>query len=94
MNPDFNLQFMNLQFTIGRIIDRLLKRIIIPLIIILFPLRVYAQRDTIKYDAGMLGLTSSGTYSPFRLQSNQYGKVSSAPGSADLFRKNRIFVIN
>jgi hypothetical protein len=75
---------MHLQFTIGRIIDRLLKRKIIPLVLILLPLGVYAQRDTIMYEAGILGLASSGTYSPFWLQSNQYGKVSSAPTSADI----------
>lgn len=84
LNPDLNFQFMHLQFTIGRIIDRLLIRIIIPLIIILLPLRVFAQRDSIKYEASILGLASSGTYSPFWLQSNQYGKVSSAPTSADI----------
>jgi hypothetical protein len=76
---------MNLQFSIGRIILRLLKRIIILLIIILFPLGISAQRDTIKYDAGMLGLVSSGTYSPFWLQSDEYGKISSGPTSADFY---------
>jgi len=83
LNPDLNLQFMHLQFTIGRV-GFIFKRIIFPLIIIMLPFGVHAQNDTIKYDVGMLGVASTGTYSPFWLQSKSYGKIASAPYSADL----------
>ena len=83
LNPDLNLQFMHLQFTIGRV-GFIFKRIIFPLIIIMLPFGVHAQNDTIKYDVGMLGVASTGTYSPFWLQSKSYGKITSSPYSADL----------
>lgn len=65
------------------------------LLILFLPYQVLAQKDTINYDMNIIGLTSNGVYSPFWLQSNQYGKISSSPNSADLlvginkeFRKN------
>ena len=56
------------------------------LLIILFlaPLYILAQKDSVNYSVNLIGLASSGTSSPFWLQSNQYGLISSAPSSADL----------
>ena len=45
---------------------------------------VVAQNDTIRYDVGIIGVTSSGQYSPFWIQSKEYGKISSAATSADV----------
>jgi len=45
---------------------------------------VVAQNDTIRYDVGIIGVTSTGAYSPFWLQSKEYGKISSAATSADM----------
>lgn len=45
---------------------------------------IVAQNDTIKYDVGILGVTSSGDYSPFWIQSREYGKISASPTSADM----------
>jgi hypothetical protein len=45
---------------------------------------IEAQSDTIKYDVSILGVTSTGAYSPFWIQSREYGKVSSSPTSADM----------
>ena len=75
---------MHLQYTIGRINLKSVERIIIiSLIICLLPFGVSAQNDTIKYDINMLGVASSGTYSPFWLQNKSYGKIASSPYSAD-----------
>jgi len=54
------------------------------IIFILLPYSIYAQNDTIKYDVGFTGVTSHGNYSPFWLQSRQYGKISTDPYSADI----------
>ncbi len=61
-----------------------LKIIKISFLIILFPAFLQAQNDTIKYNLKFYGLTSSGTYAPFWLQSDQYGKISSNPLSTSL----------
>ncbi|NDP21488.1 MAG: capsule assembly Wzi family protein [Paludibacter sp.] len=45
--------------------------------------QIKAQNDTIKYDFTLMGLTSTGAYSPFWLHSRQYGKTSIATNSAD-----------
>lgn len=45
---------------------------------------IEAQSDTIKYDVSVLGVSSTGDYSPFWIQSREYGKVSSSPTSADM----------
>ena len=66
---------------------------------IIFSFHIHAQNDTIKYDVGLQGVTSSGTNSPFWLESNQYGKISSNPSSfyqleciyKDFGKKNQIF---
>lgn len=55
------------------------------LIFLFLPYQSYSQNDTIKYDVGLLGVASHGVYSPFWLQSKQYGKISEAPYSADIF---------
>jgi len=74
---------MNLRFTIGLAQNELRK--VCSLAVFLFVINsVYAQSDTIKYDVSVSGVTSSGSYSPFWLQSNQYGKISSSPSSAEL----------
>src|ERR1035437_1555168 len=52
--------------------------------LIFFTSSLLAQNDSIKYDITLSGLTSTGNYSPFWLQSNQYGKISSSPSSANL----------
>jgi len=60
------------------------KRTIFPVLFILFSTVISAQNDTIKYDVSILGVISTGSYSPFWLQSKSYGKIASAPNSADL----------
>jgi len=50
----------------------------------MFPLFLSAQNDTIKYDVSVLGVASSGTYSPFWINSKQYGKISDQPFGADV----------
>jgi len=52
--------------------------------LIFFTSSLLAQNDSVKYDITLSGLTSTGNYSPFWLQSNQYGKISSSPSSANL----------
>lgn len=55
------------------------------LVLLLFlPYQIFAQKDSVKYDINVIGLTSNGVYSPFWLQSEQYGKISSEPNSMDL----------
>jgi len=63
----------------------------IGILVCLFPSFLIAQNDTIKYNLSLSALVSSGNYSPFWLQSNQYDKLSSNPSSGDLqigFSKN------
>lgn len=74
---------MHLRFTYGKFQKHLAKKIIIFLCVFLLSLKIYAQRDTIKYEAEISGLTSTGTFSPFWLQSNQYGKIPTTSNSAD-----------
>ena len=78
----------------------MLKKIRIVIILILMvSVIIKAQNDTINYEVGMLGVASNGIYSPFWIQSNQYGKISSNPTSADVWvglnkdfgNKNRLF---
>jgi hypothetical protein len=74
---------------------------IFPVIFLLLILSSYvvAQNDTIKYDVGIMGVASSGAYSPFWIQSNEYGKISSEPTSVDVMvgftkdygKKTRLF---
>lgn len=73
---------MNLYFILNRIISCSIK---IFILIFIFPFILQAQNDTIKYNVNWIGLASSGTYAPFWLQSNQFGKISSKPFSMDLF---------
>jgi len=54
------------------------------IIFILSPYYIYSQNDTIQYEAGFIGVASHGVYSPFWLQSKQYGKISTASYSADI----------
>ena len=74
---------------------------IFPIILFLFTFSSYvvAQNDTIKYDVGIMGVASSGVYSPFWIQSNEFGKISSEPTSIDVMvginkdygKKTRLF---
>lgn len=52
-------------------------------LLLLLPKPAFSQNDTIKYEIGISGIVSNGKYSPFWLQSNQYGKTSSNPNSAN-----------
>ena len=54
------------------------------MMLLLLPVLIFAQNDTIKYDASVSGLVSSGNYAPFWMQSRNYGTISSAPQSANL----------
>jgi len=45
---------------------------------------INAQNDSIKYEVGITGVTSTGSDSPFWLQSRSYGAIASAPHSANL----------
>ena len=72
---------------------------IIGILSLLLPHQASAQSDSIKYDVSITGLASSGTYAPFWLQSNQYGKISSLPSSGNMMigitkgygNKNKLF---
>ena len=44
-----------------------------------------AQQDTLRYEAGISTVISTGKYAPFWLQTNQYGKIPASPASALLF---------
>jgi len=55
------------------------KTIYIYTIFLIFSFQLHAQNDTIKYEVGILGVASSGAYSPFWIQNRAYGKISSAP---------------
>ena len=73
---------MNLPFTIVGI--RLQSLIVLNILLILLSFTAKAQNDTIKYDASVSGLISSGKYAPFWMQSRNYGTISSSPQSANL----------
>ena len=54
------------------------------ILIFISPFILSAQNDTIKYDVSVLGVASTGTYSPFWINSKQYGKLSDDPFSTDV----------
>ena len=60
------------------------KTTFISFLFILFPLFLSAQNDTLKYDVSLLGVASTGAYSPFWINSKQYGKISDQPFSSDI----------
>jgi len=60
------------------------KTIFNSILFILVPFLLSAQNDTVKYDVSVLGVASSGAYSPFWLNSRQYGIISDSPFSAGL----------
>jgi len=74
---------MNLQFCIGSIKLKISSAAIFSLLFLL-PCVLKAQKDSINYDVTISGLVSTGKYSPFWLQSNQYGKISPSPISSNL----------
>ncbi len=57
---------------------------ILILFLLLVPGILNAQRDSIKYNIELLGELSTGTYAPFWLQSNQYGKISEQPDNGGI----------
>lgn len=83
LNPNLNVLFMNLQFTIYKSIDLSLKQLVL-IILLLFTGAGFAQSDTIRYDITLTGLSSTGKYAPFWLQNRQYGKTSTEPASGGL----------
>jgi len=60
------------------------KTIFNSILFILVPFLLSAQNDTVKYDVSVLGVASTGAYSPFWLNSRQYGKISDSPFSTAL----------
>lgn len=50
----------------------------------IFSALTHAQNNRVDYNATVLGAASSGFFSPFWLQNNQYGKISSQPHSANI----------
>jgi hypothetical protein len=65
--------------------QRTLFTFLLPFItLFFFPVGLFAQNDTIHYDLSLAGLVSTGQFSPFWLQSYQYGKVSANPFSTNL----------
>lgn len=88
---------MYLRFTITGI--SIQKLIALTILLIVLSTSVNAQQDTIKYNASVSGLVSSGKYAPFWMQSRNYGTISSSPQSAnlmigiskDLTAKKRLF---
>ena len=74
---------MNLRFTVGGAQNELIKCCSLAVFLLVIS-SVLAQSDTIKYNVSVSGITSTGSYSPFWIQSNQYGKISSPASSANL----------
>lgn len=76
-----------------------IRKTILFSIFIALTVNAAAQNDSIRYDLSLSGLASSGRYSPFWLQSNQYGKISADPFSTNLMggiskeygNKNKLF---
>jgi Capsule assembly protein Wzi len=54
------------------------------LLSIFITFKISAQNDSINYNVELMGITSSGKYTPFWIQSNQWGKVSAEPNSTNL----------
>lgn len=65
-------------------IDCMKKKICLLIYLFLYTLLIYAQKDSVEYSVNFIGLSSTGVNSPFWLQSNQYGQISSSSSSADL----------
>ena len=51
----------------------------------LLSIAVYSQSDTIRYEAGIATVASTGNFAPFWLHSDRYGKISSSPMSTLVF---------
>jgi hypothetical protein len=83
LNPNLNVRFMNLRFTISKSIDLSLKSLVL-VIFLLSAGITFAQSDTIRYDITLSGLAATGEYAPFWLQNRQYGKTSIQPLSTGL----------
>jgi hypothetical protein len=83
LNPNMNLRFMNIQFTILKVDNTTLKHLVLICFMSIYGF-AFAQSDTIRYDVTLSGLTSTGEYSPFWLQNRQYGTTSTQPSSVGL----------
>lgn len=57
--------------------------LIFVLILLTFSIQLSAQKDTVNYQVSISGIASTGLYSPFWFQSDQYGSVSIKPNSAN-----------
>ncbi len=59
--------------------------------LLLLPVMISAQKDTVRYSFSLSGLGSTGVYAPFWLQSLNYGKVFNTPNtsyaSASVFKE-------
>ncbi len=71
--------------TTQRGIKSITSKYLILICISIMPLAVFSQATTVKYEAGIAAVASSGKYAPFWLQSNQYGKIVSSPTSGLMF---------
>ena len=67
-----------------KLLVKFTEKIIISISFLLLPILAAAQSDSIMYNVDFMGIVSSGKYSPFWLQSNQYGMISSFPTSANI----------
>jgi hypothetical protein len=61
-----------------------LKKLTLILFLFVVSMASYGQNDSIRYEAEIMGLASSGASAPFWLQSNSYGKIlpSNCSGNA------------
>ena len=63
----------------------LTKKILFFFCISFLSVAAFSQSDTIRYEAGIATVASTGSYAPFWLHSDRYGKISSSPMSALIF---------
>ena len=57
----------------------ILKNIFFFFCIIALSSPAFSQSDTIRYEAGISTVASTGQYAPFWLHNNNYGKIASTP---------------
>ena len=61
------------------------KKISFIIFISFLSVAAFSQSDTIRYEAGIATVASTGSYAPFWLHSDRYGKISSSPMSTLVF---------
>ena len=64
---------------------RYLKKALFLFCFSILSIAAFSQSDTIRYEAGIATVASTGTYAPFWLHSDRYGKISSSPMSTLVF---------